>query len=107
MSDLTPIDLSDGDRQLSELVRHIEATGEGYLVTEAGRPVARLSPAERGPAAEVATPNQPDASDKLSPEQEAALKSLLSTNWSLGIEKFDRDEVYEDRIEELWRRGQR
>ena len=34
---------------------------------------------------------------RLTPEQEAALARILSTGWNLGIEKFDRDELY-DRI---------
>ena len=96
MSDLTPIDLGDGDYRLPDLVHRVEATGEGYLVLEHGRPVARLRPAE-----------EPRPAGRITPEQEAALKRFLSTSWDLGIGKFDRDEIYDERADELIRRGQR
>lgn len=107
MNDLTTIDLGDGDRRLSELVRHVEETGEGYLVTDAGRPVARLLPAERAPAVEFAMPERPSGEHTTTPEQEAALERLLSTSWDLGIRKPVRDEVYNDRMDELDRRRER
>jgi prevent-host-death family protein len=38
MSDLTPVNLREANQRFSELVRHVEATGEGYLVLRHGRP---------------------------------------------------------------------
>jgi prevent-host-death family protein len=88
MSDLTPVNLREANQRFSELVRHVEATGEGYLVLRHGRPVARLLPAE-------------DAPRRLTPEQKAAMTRLLSTSWPLGIERFDREEAYEERLERV------
>ena len=69
MADLTPINLRDANQQFSELVRRVEATGEGYLVLRHGRPVARLLPASETPP-------------RLTPEQEGALARQLSTSWA-------------------------
>jgi prevent-host-death family protein len=91
MADLTSINLRDANQRFSELVREVEATGAGYLVLRHGRPAARLLPAEDRPAC-------------LTPEQEAALESFLSTSLPLGIEKFDREEIYNERLDELDRR---
>ena len=48
MTDLAPISLRDANQQFSELVRRVEATGQGYLVLRHGKPVARLLPVEDG-----------------------------------------------------------
>lgn len=88
MDDLTAINPRDANQWFSDLVRHVEATGKGYLVLKHGRPVARLLPTEDGAA-------------RLSPEQEAALTRLLATSWPLGIERFDREAAYAERIERL------
>jgi prevent-host-death family protein len=88
MADLTTINLRDANQQFSELVRRIEATGEGYLVVKHGRPVARLLPVEDRPA-------------RLTPEKEAALARLLATSWPLGVGKFDREEAYADRLDRV------
>ena len=94
MSDLTPVNLRDANQRFSELVRRVEATGEGYLVLRHGRPVARLLPAE-------------DAPRRLTPEQEAALARLLSTSWPLGVGRFDREEAYKERLNGIGRGADR
>jgi prevent-host-death family protein len=94
MSDLTPVNLRDANQRFSELVRRVEATGEGYLVLRHGRPVARLLPAE-------------DAPRRLTPEQEAALARLLATSWPLGVGRFDREEAYEERLDGIGRGADR
>jgi prevent-host-death family protein len=83
MRELTPINLRDANQQFSELVRRVESTGAGYLVLRHGKPVARLVPVEEQAG--------------LTPEQEAALARVLGTAWPLGIDKLDRDELYDDR----------
>jgi prevent-host-death family protein len=88
MAELTTINLRDANQQFSELVRRIEATGEGYLVVKHGRPVARLLPAE-------------DQPHRLTPEKEAALVRLLSTSWPLGIARFKREDAYAERIDRI------
>jgi prevent-host-death family protein len=86
MVELAPISLRDANQHFSELVRRVEATGRGYLVLRHGRPVARLLPAEDRPG-------------RLTPEQSAARARLLATSWPLGIERFDREEAYAERLE--------
>jgi prevent-host-death family protein len=88
MAELVPIDLRDAKRRISELIRRIEATGEGYLVLRHGRPVARLLPAEERP-------------NRLAPEQEAASARLLATSWPLGVGRFEREDAYADRVERI------
>ena len=92
MADLTPINLRDANQQFSELVRRVEATGEGYLVLRHGKPVARLLPASETPP-------------RLTPEQEGALARLLSTSWPLGVGKLDREEAYDERLDRIGRGG--
>ena len=88
MTKLAPISLRDANQQFSELVRRVEATGQGYLVLRHGRPVARLLPAEDRPG-------------RLTPEQSAARARLLATSWPLGVERFDREEAYAERLERI------
>ena len=88
MSELISINLREANQQFSELVRRVEATGRGYLVLRHGRPVARLLPTE-------------ERAERLTPEQRAALSRLLATSWPLGIERFDREEAYAERLERV------
>ena len=88
MTELAPISLRDANQQFSELVRRVEATGQGYLVLRHGKPVARLLPVEDRPG-------------RLTPEQSAALARLLSTSWPLGIGRFDREDAYAERLERV------
>jgi prevent-host-death family protein len=84
MSELKTVTAREANQRFAKLLSEVEAGGRGYVVTKRGRPVARIVPVETEPR-------------RLTPEQEAALARLLSTGWNLGIEKFDRDELY-DRI---------
>ncbi len=88
MTDLASITLRDANQQFSELVRRVEATGQGYLVLRHGKPVARLLPVEDQPG-------------RLTPEQSAALGRLLATSWPLGIDRFDREDAYAERLERV------
>ena len=88
MTDLASITLRDANQQFSELVRRVEATGQGYLVLRHGKPVARLLPVEDRPG-------------RLTPEQTAALGRLLGTSWPLGIDRFDRGDAYAERLERV------
>ena len=84
MADLTPINLRDANQQFSELVRRVETSGAGYLVLRHGRPVARLLPVEQG-------------NDALTGDQETALSRILDAAWPLGVERLDRDDLYDGR----------
>jgi prevent-host-death family protein len=88
MADLTSITLREANQQFSELVRRVEETGEGYLVLRRGKPAVRILPADEGPR-------------PLTPEQEAALKSFLTSGWPLGIKKFRRQDAYDDREDRI------
>ena len=78
------ITLRDANQGFSRCVRQVEA-GEEFVITRNGKPVARLVPA--------------DGKRVLTSEQEAALARLCNTNWPLNIERFDRGEVYQERID--------
>lgn len=88
MTDLAPISLRDANQQFSELIRRVEATGQGYLVMRHGKPVARLLPVEDRPG-------------RLTPEQRAALARLLAASWPLGIGRFGREDAYAERLEQV------
>jgi prevent-host-death family protein len=85
MSDLAAISLRDANQRFSELVRRVEATGQGFVVLRHGKPVARLLPVE----------------DRPTPEQRAALARLLSASWPLGIDHFDREEACAERLQRI------
>jgi prevent-host-death family protein len=82
MSELTSITAREANQRFAEILSKVETEGRGFLVTKHGRPVARLIPVE-------------SKETGLTPEQEAALKRVLSTGWKLGIAKLDRDELHE------------
>lgn len=84
MPELKTVTAREANQRFAKLLSEVEAGGPGYVVTKRGKPVARIVPVETKPR-------------RLTPEQEAALARILSTGWNLGIEKFDRDELY-DRI---------
>ena len=65
--------------------------GAEFLVTRRGKPVARIVPAE------------PSRERQLTPEQEAAhARSMrrLRKGWDLGGETFDRDQLYDELLDE-------
>lgn len=88
MPDLATISLRDANQRFSELVRRVEATGQGFVVLRHGKPVARLLPVE-------------DRPDRLTPEQRTALTRLLSASWPLGIDHLDREDAYAERLERV------
>jgi prevent-host-death family protein len=86
------ITLRDANQGFSRCIREVES-GEEFIITRNGIPVARLSPI--------------GGKRVLTPEQEAALertRERMAIVRHLNIERFDRDEVYEDRIERLVKR---
>lgn len=81
------ISLRDANQRFSRCIREVEA-GEEFVITRNGKPVARLVP-EGGKRV-------------LTPEQEAARERALARmteGWPLNIEKFDRGEIYQERID--------
>jgi prevent-host-death family protein len=76
------ISLRDANQNFAKYVRAVEA-GEEFVITRQGAPVARLTPVSKKRV--------------LTPEQEAAAQRSLERmrrGWDLGIEKFNRDELY-------------
>ncbi len=78
----------DANHRFSQLLRDAEA-GQEIIITRNGKPVARLIP-EPAPVKKVLTPEQ----EKALAEAEAfARQPRELTPW-----KFNRDELYEDRL---------
>jgi prevent-host-death family protein len=78
----------EANQRFSKVLREVQ-DGYEFLVTRKGRPVARISA--------VAA----DGTRVLTPEQERAAKRLikgLRRGWPLGIGRFSRDEIYDERI---------
>ncbi len=82
------ISLREANQHLSRYIEAVER-GDEIVITKRGRPVARL----------VRVTEQ----RKLAPEQEAALAHLLSLELDLKGYKFDREELYADRMEKIAR----
>ena len=77
----------DANHQFSHLLRQVEA-GREFVVTRNGIPVARIGPIQ-----------PQDGSRRLSAEQERALADSLARlrkGWTLGIERLDRNALYDD-----------
>ncbi len=77
----------DANHHFARILGEVEA-GKEYVVTRNGVPVARIIP-ER----------LPDGSRRLTPVQQEALErsnARLRRGWPLGIDKVDRDELYDD-----------
>ena len=78
------IALREANQQFARYVRAVES-GESFVITRRGKPVARLVPVESGKRV-------------LTPEQEAArerARERMRKGWDLGGYKFSRDELYE------------
>jgi len=78
------VSLREANQDLSKLVRALEETGEDYLITRHGRPVARL------------VPNDVDRT--ADPEWQAAykrMKALLDEGFHLGGRGVERDDLYD------------
>lgn len=78
------ITLRDANQGFSRCIREVEA-GEEFVITRNGKPVAKLIPAA--------------GRRVLTPEQEAALQRLASTNWPLGADRSSREEIYQERVD--------
>lgn len=77
----------DANHHFARLLSEVES-GKEFVVTRNGVPVARIVP-ER----------LPDGRRRLTAEQEAALartRARLAQGWPLGIERFDRNELYDE-----------
>ena len=77
------ISLRDANQQFAEIVRQVES-GQTYIVTRRGEPVARIEPVSK--------------KRKLTPAQEAAwkrLKRIREKGYDLGGLAPTRDELYD------------
>ena len=77
----------DANHHFARILSEVEA-GKEFIVTRNGVPVARIVP-ER----------LPDGSRRLTPaQQEALARSIarLRRGWPLGIERVDREELYDN-----------
>jgi prevent-host-death family protein len=77
----------DANHHFARILHEVEA-GKEFVVTRNGVPVARIVP-ER----------LPDGTRRLTPVQQEALErsiARLRRGWPLGIDKVDRDELYDD-----------
>ena len=91
----TMLSLRDANQRFSRCVREVEA-GEEFVITRNGTPVARLVPIAPASGRKV-----------LTPEQEAARARTLArgaVGWPLGGERFSREAMYNERLDELERR---
>lgn len=81
----------EANQRFSKVMREVQE-GYEFVVTKRGRAVMRLSPVAKA------------GERVLTPEQErAALRMLkrMRRGWKLGIGKFDRDEIYNERIDRM------
>jgi prevent-host-death family protein len=81
----------EANQRFSKVLREVQ-DGYEFLVTKKGRPVARISA--------IAV----DGVRELTPEQERAAKRMIAgmrRGWKLGIGKFSRDEIYDERISRM------
>lgn len=78
------ITLRDANQGFSRCIREVEA-GEEFVITRNGKPVARLAPVK--------------GQRVLTPEQRAALERIAATGWDLGTERFNREEIYQERAD--------
>jgi prevent-host-death family protein len=79
------ISLRDANQKFAKLVREVES-GQAYLVTRRGKPVAQLGPV-------------PGKARQLTPQQEAALEEMFDKR-RMGLSskgwRFNRDELYDE-----------
>jgi prevent-host-death family protein len=80
------ITLREANQGFSRYMREVEA-GEEFVITRKGRPVGRLTPIG---GRRVLTPEQEEA--------RARALERMKKGAPLGIKKFNRDEIYEERI---------
>lgn len=85
----TTISLREANQQFSRYVRAVEA-GEEFIVTRDGKPVAKLAPVS---GARVLTAEQLAAW--------ARLNDAMATGWPIGADPGQREQLYDDRVNEL------
>jgi prevent-host-death family protein len=88
------ISARDANHHFARLLREVQG-GKQFVVTRNGVPVARIVP-EPVPGSAGAPQT---GIRKLTPAQELALAQTLerlSVGWPLGIEKVDREDLYDD-----------
>ncbi|MDQ2802208.1 MAG: type II toxin-antitoxin system prevent-host-death family antitoxin [Pseudomonadota bacterium] len=81
------ISARDANHHFARFLNEVEA-GNDFVVTRNGVPVARIVPERLA-----------DGRRRLTSEQEEALASsmaMLRQGWPLGIEKLDRNSIYDD-----------
>ena len=83
------ISARDANHHFARLLR-VVATGKEFVITRIGTPVARLVPERPVEGVRQLTPKQ----------GEALARSIarLRRGWPLGIERFDRNELYDEAI---------
>ncbi len=82
------LSLRDANQSFARVVREVES-GDAFTITRNGKPVARIAPIE-------------GARRILTAEQKAALARTLARanpGYPLDGEKFDREALYEERID--------
>ncbi len=79
----TTLTLRDANQQFSSCIRAVES-GEDFIITRNGKPVARLSPVSN---VRVLTEKQKQAL--------AHFRDVVKQGWSLEAEPFDRDALHE------------
>lgn len=78
----------EANQRFARVLREAEE-GRAFVVTRHGRPVARITPVEQ-PGKRV-----------LPPEKQRVLDRMIKRmrrGWKLNIGKFDRDSIYDDRM---------
>ena len=80
------ITLREANQGFSRCIREVESGGD-FVITRNGRPVAKLTPIS---GRRVLTPEQQEAVERT--------RARMEKGWPLGIGKFNRDEIYEERV---------
>ena len=78
-----PVTLRDANQRFSSCIRAVES-GEDFVITRNGKPVARLSPVS---SIRVLTEKQKQGL--------AHFRAVVQERWSLQSEPFDRDALHE------------
>ena len=83
------VSLRDANQAFARIVREVEERREAVIVTRRGEPVVKIVPAQ-------------DGKRKLTPAQQRAMTELFASvhkhKLDLSGWKFNRDEIYEDRL---------
>ncbi len=80
------VSIQTAEKGFMKLIQEIERTGESYVITRHGRPVARLAPHQRDKRTD---PNWQEAF--------AEMQRLHADGLDLGGMRLDREEIYRRR----------